>query len=295
MTVKSISVVMATFNGAKYIIKQLDSILQQTLKPDEIIICDDNSSDETVSLIKSYKDSSRIKMVINSTRLGVVENFKKAAKLAEPSNWLVFADQDDIWVPQKLSKLANSMSAIDDGFTPALVYSDLTVIDKNGAVTASSFWYKQKIRPEKINLSTLLYGNVVTGCTTMVNNPMAEELFLFNGRGYFHDEWLGLIAYSFGKAKVLNEALVFYRQHENNVTFSEEYKTPEFADSLKEDFSYLLKKKKFLAHQFNLAKAFLLVYRDKLNAEQIKIFENFISQENKNYLLQRINRRITYS
>jgi hypothetical protein len=224
----------------------------------------------------------------------VVKNFKKAAKLASRYNWLAFADQDDIWEPKKLSKLADAMKLIDDESTPSLIYSDLTVIDKNDAVISSSFWNKQKIRPEKINLATILYGNVVTGCTMIINYPMAEEFFLFDDHNYLHDEWLGLIAYSFGRAKILNETLVLYRQHESNVTFSEDYKTLGFIDRLKEDFNYLFGKKKFLPHQFDLAKAFLLKYRSKLNKEQINIIENFINQENKNYILQRINRRITY-
>ncbi len=294
MSAKNISVVMATFNGSKYITKQLDSILQQTLVPDELIICDDNSTDDTVLLINSYENNSRIKLFVNEKRMGVVENFKKATTLATPSNWIAFADQDDIWEQKKLRRLADEMILIDDDI-PALIYSDLTVIDKNDLVTAPSFWEKQKIRPEKIRLSTLLFGNVITGCTTLINYPMAREFFLFNGLDYFHDEWLGLIAYTFGKVKMLNDKLVYYRQHESNVTFSEEYKIPLFTEGLKNDIDYLLKKKRFLSHQFELAKSFLSTYRDKLTSEQIKIFENFIKQENKNYILQRLNRRITYN
>ena len=217
---RNISVVLATYNGSKYIIKQIDSILNQTITADEIIICDDNSTDDTVLLLKPYLSNSRIKLSVNPNRIGVVENFKKAASLADCNNWIVFADQDDIWLPQKLNKLAASMKLLDDGVTPTLVYSDLTVIDRNDVVVSKSFWEKQKIRPGKIKLATLLYGNVVTGCTMIINYPMVEEFFLTDNDMYFHDEWLGLIAYSFGRAEILNESLVLYRQHESNVTFS---------------------------------------------------------------------------
>jgi glycosyltransferase involved in cell wall biosynthesis len=290
----NISVVLATYNGSKYIVKQLDSILNQTVPPDEIIICDDISTDETVSLLQPYLLNSRIKLFVNDKRLGVVDNFKKGAKLAAKHNWLAFADQDDIWVPEKLYKLANAMELIDDGITPSLVYSDLIVIDKNDVVTALSFWDKQKIRPAKIKLATILYGNVVTGCTMLVNYAMAEELFVFQSDQYFHDEWLGLIAYSFGHVKILNETLVLYRQHESNVTFSEEYKPLGLADKMKDDLNYLLGKKKFLSRQFELAKEFLSKYQHKLNEQQIQAIKNFIRQENKNYFFQRLNRRITY-
>ncbi|MDB4903547.1 MAG: hypothetical protein JWQ63_2828 [Mucilaginibacter sp.] len=295
MSHKNISVVLTTYNGSNYIKKQIESILNQTVFPDEIIICDDNSNDDTVSQLNTYTNTNpRIKIFVNDKQLGAVENFKQAAKLARHGNWLSFSDQDDIWIPQKLNKLSDEMQLIDDGITPALVYSDLAVIDKNDNVISTSFWDKQKIRPNKINLATLLYGNVVTGCTMLINYQMAQELFCMENNNYLHDEWLSLIAYSFGKVKFLNERLVLYRQHENNITFSEDYMVPGFIESIKDDFNYLIGKKKFLPHQFNLAKAFFLQYRSKLSSKQISIFESFLNMENKNYITQRIRRRITY-
>jgi glycosyltransferase involved in cell wall biosynthesis len=294
MYCKNVSVILITFNGAAFITKQIESILKQNVLPGEIIICDDNSTDETVSLLNTFTNSKQIKLFINDERLGVVENFKKAAKLAQHGNWLVFADQDDIWAPQKLNKLIDEMQFMDNGFTPALIYSDLTIIDKNDAVISESFWAAQKIRPEKINFATLLYGNVVTGCTIIINYSMAEEFFRMDNSTFLHDEWMALIAYSFGKAKFLRDKLVFYRKHESNVTFSEDYKVPGFKDSIEEEVDHLSGKKRFLPHEFDLAKAFLLKYRDKLSSKQLKIIEQFISHENKNYIVQRIKRRISF-
>jgi glycosyltransferase involved in cell wall biosynthesis len=295
MASKNISVILAAFDGSKYIVKQLDSILTQTISPSEIIICDDNSADDTVALLQPYLADNRIKLFVNDSRLGFVNNFKKAATLAHPGNWLVFADQDDIWLPEKLGKLADAMALIDDGNTPSLIYSDLAIIDKDDALTSPSFWDKQKIRPGKIMFATLLYGNVALGCTMIINYAMANEFFLMDSNECFHDEWLALIAYSFGRVRVLNEPLVLYRQHASNVTFSEDYKTPGFIAQVKDSLSYLVGKKSFLPHQFSLAKAFLSAYQSKLSAKQLSTIQNFINQENKNYLLQRLNRKITYS
>src|ERR1700743_3030862 len=130
MVQKKVSVILTTFNGSKYINKQLDSILNQEVSAAEIIICDDCSTDDTVQKLNVYKNSANIKLFVNEHRLGVVGNFKKAAKLATPGNWLVFADQDDIWLPQKLAKLAAEMKFIDDKNTPSLLYSDLSVLGK---------------------------------------------------------------------------------------------------------------------------------------------------------------------
>ena len=284
---------MATYNGAKYIEAQLDSILNQTLAPVEIIICDDHSTDNTSSIIKTYLNKGPVKLLTNEKQLGIVGNFKKAAGLVSAGNWVAFADQDDVWLPGKLQRLADELGLIDDDVTPALVYSDLTVIDSSENTIAPSFWQKQHIRPAKIRLSTLLYGNVITGCTMLVNNAMLQQ-FLQMSESFLHDEWLALIAYSYGKVKLLDEQLILYRQHESNQTFSAGYEELAEKDDLKTNLNYLAGKKKFLPHQFELAKAFLAAQRDKLDIKQIAIFEKFIKQENKNYLLQRINRRIKY-
>ena len=82
------------------------------------------STDDTISILKSYADHPRIKIFVNDIPLGVVENFKKAAKIATSGNWLVFADQDDIWIPVKIERLAAEMQVFDDDNLPVLIYSD---------------------------------------------------------------------------------------------------------------------------------------------------------------------------
>jgi glycosyltransferase involved in cell wall biosynthesis len=291
---RKISVILTTFNGSKYIEKQLESILNQTVQPDEIIICDDRSTDKTVFLLNKYLVNNKIKLFVNEKQLGVVENFKQAAKLALNGNWIVFSDQDDIWALQKLRRLIDEMKLIDDYVTPTLIYSDLSVIDKNDEIIANSFWKKQKIKPGKVNFTRLLYGNVVTGCTMIINYPMAEEFFNMDKGNYLHDEWLALIAYSFGKVKFLNERLVLYRTHENNITFSQNNKAPGVIELIKEDLDHLLGKCEFLPRQFDLAQEFLLKYSEKLDSKNKEIIEKFIKLKNKSYLVKRITRRFTY-
>jgi hypothetical protein len=212
----------------------------------------------------------------------------------QPGNWVAFADQDDIWVSEKLEKLKEALGPIDDESTPALVYSDLAVIDKDDRIVYPSFWDEQQIRAGKIRPATLLYGNVVTGCTMLTNYAMAKEFIATGANTHLHDEWLGLIAYTFGRAKLLNEKLVLYRQHENNITFSSNYKRPGFFGALSEGFQYLTGQKKFLSRQFALVRDFYSKYKSKLTNEQRQIFENFIKLEKRNYIIQRITRRITY-
>ena len=289
---KSISVIIATYNGSKYIRQQLDSILDQTLKPDEIIICDDNSTDDTVSIIKPYLNNPVIKLLVNTTGLGVVANFKKAAQHANQGNWIVFCDQDDMWVPEKLERLKSEMLLIDDDHTPALVYSDLTVIDKQNNIIADSFWAKLNISPTKLNFGILLYGNVITGCTMIINYPMAQEFFLMDAKDALHDEWLALIAYSFGKVTAINEKLVLYRQHESNVTFSEEYEKNAAKASSSNALKRLFIKPGILSQRFDLVPQFLSKYRDRLIPTNIKTINHFLASKNRSTLYHKIKFRL---
>lgn len=294
MLAKKISVILASFNGAKYIDQQIDSILNQENLPDEIIICDDKSTDDTIIQLNKYQHIPQIKVYANEQNLGVIENFKRGVKLAKQGNWIVFSDQDDIWLPEKLNLLSCAMAVLDNGLTPALIYSDLALIDKNNVKLPLSFWESQKIYPPKINLQKLLFGNIVSGCTVIINRSMADEFLKMNNSQFLHDEWLTLIAYTIGKVRFLEQRLVLYRQHESNLTFSEKYRTWHFLDHIYDIFLYLSGKKKFLKHQFELAKCFLNTYEKSLTDKQVDIFKSFIKLENRGYLFIRIYRRLIY-
>ena len=139
MTSSPVSVVIASFNGEKFIQEQIQSILGQSLLPDEIIVCDDNSTDKTVERINSI-NSPLIKVYTNSSSLGVVGNFKRAVGFSKPENMIAFSDQDDIWMPNKIELLYKEMLSINDELTPSLVYSDLVLIDENKNIINPSFW-----------------------------------------------------------------------------------------------------------------------------------------------------------
>jgi glycosyltransferase involved in cell wall biosynthesis len=286
---KGISVVLTTYNGAQFIQKQIASILNQTVLPQEIIICDDRSTDNTADILKSFATNNLIKLFINEKQLGVVDNFKKGVRNAIPGNWIAFADQDDIWSANKLERLGNAMQDLDDDFTPALIFSDLNIINQNDDIINNSFWNQQKINPAKISLKSLLYGNM------LINAPMLTEFLNMPKLEFLHDEWLALIAYSFGKFKFIPEQLIQYRQHNNNVTFSNNIKPLNFCQRLKVELNHISGKKKFLPRQFQLAKSFLKNYRNQLDGNSISILEGFIKLENKHYLFQRLSRKIANS
>src|ERR1700741_8897 len=156
MSEPAISVVMTTYNGERFLVQQIESILSQTLPPKEIIVCDDGSSDGTVNILEKYRKSHSIIYHVNEKRLGVVNNFKKAVSFTSPGNYVALSDQDDIWLPEKLERSATALSTIDDGKTPAMIYSDLIVIDQDKNILNGSLNNELGFDKYRHCLSTLL-------------------------------------------------------------------------------------------------------------------------------------------
>ena len=147
---KLVSIAMCTYNGEKYIEEQIESILNQSYKNLEIIICDDNSTDNTTKLIESYiKVDSRIKIFRNKQNLGFIKNFEKAISLCN-GEYIALSDQDDIW---KLNKIELYLKKIKDNI---LIYSDLDMIDENGNLIGKNFARgKDNLCKGKCNLALL--------------------------------------------------------------------------------------------------------------------------------------------
>ena len=215
MANKLVSVAMATYNGEKYLVEQLDSILTQTHPIYEIIIVDDGSSDGTLSILNAYKDKySNIKVYPNSENLGVVKSFERAIMLTS-GDYIALSDQDDVWFENKVETLVNN---IGDNL---LIYSDAVVVDqKLNKISESNLAFFETAR-DFSKYRDYLFGNNVTGCTMMVNREILTETLPFpEFKIMFHDQYLALYAAFKSKIKKLNIPLMFYRQHDKNVAAS---------------------------------------------------------------------------
>lgn len=204
-----LSIVMATYNGENYLIAQLDSILNQNLLAQEIIIVDDHSHDQTWNILKKYAEQNpTIKIYQNSQNLGIVRTFNRAIELST-KNYIALSDQDDIWLPHKLEQL---MQHIGDDL---LIHSDACLVDENLQLLSDShFNYSHKIK--KINLVQMLLANSVTGCCTLFHRDLIKKYFPIPEKFYIHDHYLGLAASNENKIKFLAQTLVLYRQHSHN-------------------------------------------------------------------------------
>lgn len=216
-----ISVAMATYNGEKYIVEQLDSIYNQTVKADEVIICDDCSKDNTQSIIRNYivdkKLENKWKLYINEKQLGYIENFRKAITLTA-GEYIFLSDQDDIFYPNKFEKMINVMHTHDDCM---LLNANFEIIDENGIVT-NNMRDKSRKRVKgirKIDFRQWLFESCFPGFSMCLRYPMRDRIKNADFRNcYGHDIILGLIALDSNGNYEMDEVLSGYRMHFSNVT-----------------------------------------------------------------------------
>lgn len=215
---EKIDILLATYNGEKYLKEQLDSILNQTYKNIRIIISDDCSKDTTPEILKEYqKKDDRIELHIQKNNLGVVKNIEFLLKQVK-SPYYMLADQDDYWLPEKAEK---SLEKLKEEKAD-LVFGNLEVVDKNLNTMYSSF-NDYMLLTRKINKYINSYKvnylyNCITGCTVLAKKETIEKIIPLptNSKRVLHDHWIGLMVALNGKLAYVPEKYIRYRQHGNN-------------------------------------------------------------------------------
>lgn len=211
-----ISVAMCTYNGEKYIQEQLESIIYQSVPPDEIVICDDCSNDATLEIVKDILNSydGIVQLVSNKHNLGYRKNFEKAISLCH-GDIIFLSDQDDVWSSNKIEIIKTE---IEKDQNILLAFHDVEIVDENLCLTNKSFWnvlhfdYMQFLEND---FRRLMESNVIQGSAC----AFRRELFTYAvpfPECAVHDEWLGLIAFAKGKILPINLKLAKYRQSHNN-------------------------------------------------------------------------------
>ena len=207
----SCSVAIATYNGEKYILDQLNSIETQTVPPDEIIICDDCSTDRTVKLIESFCESSllKIRLIKNTENLGFRKNYEKCFNLCS-SDIILYCDQDDVWCNNKIETIVQEFEK--DGKL-VFAFTDAFVTDEELNVIKDSEWSfewtKLSNRQEFFNF--VQTRNFPLGFQTAFRTSFCKSIMPFLSDP---DGWIALCSPIFGNIKAIPEKLVYYRRHE---------------------------------------------------------------------------------
>lgn len=214
-----ISVAMCTFNGADFLSDQLESIVAQSRPPDEIIVCDDGSTDESQTMLKQFAAVSRVPVSLhfNEKNLGSVKNFEKAIGLCT-GDIIALSDQDDVWRADKLH-------VIEDAFRKApntgLVFSDAEIVDENLKPLERRMWdeidfdaHKRKLLRSGRALEVLITGWTVTGATMAFRSEFVKlSLPIPPGIAMIHDGWIALTVAAVANVIMIEEPLIRYRQH----------------------------------------------------------------------------------
>jgi len=217
-----IDILLAVYNGQKYLTEQIDSLLAQTYSNYQILIRDDNSTDNSLEIIKEYckQYPDKIKLVTdNLNNLGPSGNFSKLLEHSH-NDYSMFCDQDDIWLPDKIKLTLYKMKAAEELYhgLPILIHSDMKVVDYELNTIAGSFWELKKIDPNKSNnLKNIIFNNTVTGCTAMINRNLRNIITPIPENVRVHDWWTAMNAAKYGKIFFIPQQTVLYRQHSNNI------------------------------------------------------------------------------
>ena len=271
-----IEILMATYNGERYLEEQINSLLNQTYVNWKLKIRDDNSTDKTLSIIKNYQKKYPDKIFLMKDmngNLGAKNSFLELLKNSK-ADYVMFCDQDDVWLDNKIEKTLKKTLEIEDG--PTLVHTDLKVVDEKLNLISESFWKFQKIDPKRKEHNYLIVQNNITGCTMMLNKDLIELSKKNFPNGIMHDWIIAIIASLSGKIGFISEQTILYRQHKKNEVGAKGY----FKSILKKVKNISQVKKTMYKTNLQLKDIYSLIEDEQLKSE-LKEYSDLL---NKNFL-----------
>lgn len=223
MTGATVDILLAVYNGERYLQPFLDSLVAQSFSDFRLVVSDNKSTDSTIAILNANRGRLEHDIVILPSppeTTNVYVNFARVTDAGE-APYIMYADADDIWHNDKIEKTLAAMKAaelVHGPAAPILVHSDLRVVDKDLQCLHPSFWRYGHVDPvRRTRLNQVLPNTVVSGCTMMVNRPLFE-MGRPMPRNAHHDCWYALIAAAFGHLVAIDEPLIEYRQHGGNVS-----------------------------------------------------------------------------
>lgn len=271
-----ISVAIASYNGQRYIQKQIQSILNQSVLPNEIIVSDDNSNDKTIELLKLIKEKSKINIIIiqNSLNKGYSKNFEIAIKRCS-GDLILLSDQDDFWFPDKIKKIRSQFKS-----SKLFLYLNNTLI-------SDEFLNSTEI--SKLDQVISLYGNsdnFIPGCCMSIDNKLKNIFLPFPTGLMSYDQWINFVSISINSKKIIKESLQYYRLHKNNTSTFEanNLKKLNFYHYLKNVFKRIKNNSKDIGLSKQIECAGIILNRLKLFNNELDSFNEFYISCNKKIL-----------
>ncbi len=280
---EKVEILLATYNGECYLREQLDSILNQEYKNWIVRACDDASTDNTYEILQAYQKEFPDKFVIEKNEKGfgcAKLNFMSLIKNST-CDYVMCCDQDDVWLPNKISLTLEKMKESETGDIPVLVHTDLKVVNADLEVMSESFFEHSNLRKE-FTYRDALIQNHVTGCTMMMNRALIELInYTENYENILMHDWLAaLVASGLGIVAFVNQPTMLYRQHAVNSVGAKKYGLALLIHKLKNNSI-----RKSLEDTTKQAKEVAETYEKYLSGEQCQLTERYanIYEKNKCY------------
>lgn len=277
---QQIDILLATYNGEKYLKEQIESILNQTYKNFRLIISDDCSKDSTREIIKEYEQKDkRIISYFQNENLGYIKNFEFLLTKVENTIYML-SDQDDFWLPEKIEKTYEKLKYENAD----LVFTDLEVVDQNLNTVFKSFndymLLTRKIKKYYNRYIMQYLYNCITGCTIMSKKKFIPQILPLpnESKNVVHDLWIGLVVSLNGKIAYLDEKTIKYRQHGSNQIGT---------DKISHNFKNLDQvRNHFIDIKLNLFTAYVKndnIFPNILKQQNVQALEYFKDIQNKKY------------
>lgn len=266
---ETVEILLATYNGERYIREQIDSILEQEYSDWIIRACDDASTDRTYEILSEYKKRFPDKFILEKNQKGFGSAKLNFFHLIKQStcDYVMCCDQDDVWLPDKISLTLQEMKKNEKEGLPVLIHTDLKVVDETLQILSDSFFQHSNLR-KSFRYRDILIQNHVTGCTMMMNRPL---IGLLNMQESYEDilmhDWLAAaVAAGLGKVGFVDCSTMLYRQHAVNEVGAKKYGLALLISKLKNSSI-----KKSLVDTTRQAKQIAMTYETKLKSEDYRL------------------------
>ncbi|MEZ4903934.1 MAG: glycosyltransferase family 2 protein [Spirosomataceae bacterium] len=215
-----ISIALCTYNGENFLREQLRSLSLQTQLPDEVVVCDDGSTDGTVALLQKFVEEApfKVRILVNEQTMGVTGNFEKVLLHCE-GDILFLCDQDDIWEANKIAEITTFLA---QNPSVQVAFSDALLVDEQGKSLSKKLWEIVRLNPSQLHqwhlgnsIQLMLVGNRVAGCTMALRRSFLQTITPFPTHipDFLHDTWIAFVASLLNQIQFIDSPLVRYRQH----------------------------------------------------------------------------------
>ncbi len=291
-----VDILLATYDGAPFLEQQIDSLLAQSFTGGRLTIRDDGSTDATPAILARYAADhpDRIRILQDDRgNLGPTANFSALLE-ASTADYVMFCDQDDVWLPDKVALSHAGMRALEARHgreMPLLIHCDLRVVDRElREIHPSLRRYFRNDPRHSGRLNRALLQCIAPGCAAMINGRLRDLARPIPAAARMHDWWVALIAAALGRVGHIDAALILYRQHGGNESGAKQWSLPALARNLASSgLGFGREKRAILRHTQRQAAAFLDRFDEAMAAEDRRMVARYASIAERNALARRLD------